>query len=231
MWINFAVARCGVWVCKLVNEDILHLPPGFLSYVLWGQTWDFGCGSNLPEVTSTHEVLGVPSVSARFGTSPHIWNVAMAAVAALAPKVRDLYTCFHQCWHNTDSPSDILVWVSIDLQVHMMAGIFGRSEQGRNTCSLVWSMGACSWWHCWWTHVNEGQLLQTSLCCSGIQWLFLSLESCTNTKCKCCRLAGLLRWTWTVRMDERQLEFIAIKCSLCKLPCLSFLGQSVQSLS
>ncbi|CAK9253947.1 unnamed protein product [Sphagnum jensenii] len=41
---------------------------------------------NLPEVTSTHEVLGVPSVSARFGTSPHIWNVAMAAVAALAPK-------------------------------------------------------------------------------------------------------------------------------------------------
>ncbi len=60
-------------------------------------------------MTSTHEVLGVPSVSARFGTSPHIWNVAMAAVAALAPKVRDLYTCFHQCWHNTDSPSDILV--------------------------------------------------------------------------------------------------------------------------
>ncbi|MCO5552918.1 hypothetical protein L7F22_006437 [Adiantum nelumboides] len=40
---------------------------------------------NLPEVSSAHEVLGVPSVSARFGTEPMFWNWAMGAVASLAP--------------------------------------------------------------------------------------------------------------------------------------------------
>ncbi|KAI5084221.1 hypothetical protein GOP47_0000390 [Adiantum capillus-veneris] len=40
---------------------------------------------NLPEVASAHEVLGVPSVSARFGTEPMFWNWAMGAVASLAP--------------------------------------------------------------------------------------------------------------------------------------------------
>uniref|UniRef100_A0A7I4BLJ8 Saccharopine dehydrogenase NADP binding domain-containing protein n=1 Tax=Physcomitrium patens TaxID=3218 RepID=A0A7I4BLJ8_PHYPA len=41
---------------------------------------------NLPEVRSTHEVLKVPSVSARFGTYPQIWNIAMGLVASLVPK-------------------------------------------------------------------------------------------------------------------------------------------------
>jgi hypothetical protein len=41
---------------------------------------------NLPEVATTHASLGVPSVSARFGTSPGIWNGAMAAMAALLPR-------------------------------------------------------------------------------------------------------------------------------------------------
>jgi len=41
----------------------------------------------LPEVKSTHEVLKVPSVSARFGTYPQIWNIAMGMVASLVPKV------------------------------------------------------------------------------------------------------------------------------------------------
>ncbi|CAM6099817.1 unnamed protein product [Calypogeia fissa] len=40
---------------------------------------------NLPEVASTHKYLGVPSVSARFGTDPPIWNWAMSAVAKFAP--------------------------------------------------------------------------------------------------------------------------------------------------
>eukprot|EP00899_Mesostigma_viride_P002430 jgi/Mesvir1/12188/Mv00425-RA.2 len=40
---------------------------------------------NLPEVHSAHETLRVPSVSARFGTSPGLWNYAMGAVANLAP--------------------------------------------------------------------------------------------------------------------------------------------------
>ncbi|BBN07033.1 hypothetical protein MPTK1_4g00390 [Marchantia polymorpha subsp. ruderalis] len=41
---------------------------------------------NLPEVASTHEVLGVPSVSARFGTDPALWNWGMSAVANFAPE-------------------------------------------------------------------------------------------------------------------------------------------------
>ncbi|KAK3278251.1 hypothetical protein CYMTET_13782 [Cymbomonas tetramitiformis] len=38
---------------------------------------------NLPEVASAREIFDVPSVSARFGTSPGIWNFGMQAVAAL----------------------------------------------------------------------------------------------------------------------------------------------------
>lgn len=52
--------------------------------------------SNLPEVASTHEVLGVPSVSARFGTDPALWNWGMSAVANFAPEVRKrlmLFVC------------------------------------------------------------------------------------------------------------------------------------------
>lgn len=62
------------------------------------QTWepathravvDFGQGLrkretfayNLPEVSSTHEILGVPNVDARFGTDPGIWNLAMVILA------------------------------------------------------------------------------------------------------------------------------------------------------
>ncbi|KAL3828216.1 hypothetical protein ACJIZ3_017018 [Penstemon smallii] len=52
---------------------------------------DFGLGIgkkdvfllNLPEVRSTHEILGVPSVSARFGTAPFFWNWGMIAMSFL----------------------------------------------------------------------------------------------------------------------------------------------------
>ncbi|GBG69168.1 hypothetical protein CBR_g3868 [Chara braunii] len=55
---------------------------------------DFGLGVgpkevyllNLPEVASAFKILKVPSVSARFGTDPFFWNLAMEAVAALVPK-------------------------------------------------------------------------------------------------------------------------------------------------
>eukprot|EP00271_Cylindrocystis_brebissonii_P005024 TRINITY_DN1697_c0_g1_i1.p1 TRINITY_DN1697_c0_g1~~TRINITY_DN1697_c0_g1_i1.p1 ORF type:complete len:537 (-),score=59.39 TRINITY_DN1697_c0_g1_i1:25-1635(-) len=54
---------------------------------------DFGTGIgsksvyllNLPEVESIHQVLGVPTVSARFGTDPPFWNWAMEAMVALLP--------------------------------------------------------------------------------------------------------------------------------------------------
>ena len=38
---------------------------------------------NLPEVATCHETLGIPSVSARFGTSPGIWNGAMWLLSKL----------------------------------------------------------------------------------------------------------------------------------------------------
>ena len=41
---------------------------------------------NLPEVGSAHSVLGLPTVSARFGTDPPFWNWAMQAMAALVPQ-------------------------------------------------------------------------------------------------------------------------------------------------
>lgn len=42
---------------------------------------------NLPEVRSAHEILGVPTVSARFGTSPFFWNWGMEAMTKLLPSV------------------------------------------------------------------------------------------------------------------------------------------------
>lgn len=42
---------------------------------------------NLPEVSSAHEILGVPTVSARFGTSPFFWNWGMEAMTTLLPSV------------------------------------------------------------------------------------------------------------------------------------------------
>ena len=47
---------------------------------------DIDC-RNLPEVASAHEILRVPSVSARFGTAPVFWNWAMGAVATFSPPV------------------------------------------------------------------------------------------------------------------------------------------------
>ncbi|XP_042513376.1 uncharacterized protein LOC122088245 isoform X2 [Macadamia integrifolia] len=40
---------------------------------------------NLPEVRSAHEVLGIPTISARFGTAPFFWNWGMEAMTSLYP--------------------------------------------------------------------------------------------------------------------------------------------------
>nr|ADN33924.1 hypothetical protein [Cucumis melo subsp. melo] len=42
---------------------------------------------NLPEVRTAHEILGVPTVSARFGTAPFFWNWGMLALTNLLPLV------------------------------------------------------------------------------------------------------------------------------------------------
>ncbi|KAK4419613.1 hypothetical protein Salat_2374200 [Sesamum alatum] len=40
---------------------------------------------NLPEVESAHQVLGVPTVSGRFGTGPFFWNWTLSAITHLVP--------------------------------------------------------------------------------------------------------------------------------------------------
>lgn len=40
---------------------------------------------NLPEVLSAHAVLGVPNVSAFFGTAPDFWNVLLLALVKIVP--------------------------------------------------------------------------------------------------------------------------------------------------
>lgn len=42
---------------------------------------------NLPEVRSAYDILGVPTVSARFGTSPFFWNWGMQAIVNFVPFV------------------------------------------------------------------------------------------------------------------------------------------------
>ncbi|CAI0546800.1 unnamed protein product [Linum tenue] len=41
---------------------------------------------NLPEVHSAHEILRIPTVSARFGTAPFFWNWGMEVMANLLPQ-------------------------------------------------------------------------------------------------------------------------------------------------
>ncbi|KAL4859611.1 Saccharopine dehydrogenase-like oxidoreductase [Chlorella vulgaris] len=81
----------------LAGEDVVAYKDGqrtVLPPVSNRRVVDFGTGVgrrsvylyNLPEVSSGHQVLGVPSVSARFGTAPEPWNWGMVAMARLAPK-------------------------------------------------------------------------------------------------------------------------------------------------
>ena len=60
------------------NRRVVDFGPGIGRKGVWLYS--------LPEVASGHQVLGVPSISARFGTDPDIWNWAMWAMARLLPK-------------------------------------------------------------------------------------------------------------------------------------------------
>lgn len=82
----------------LLGEEALTYQEGKEVYLRpWSarRTVDFGRGIgkrdcfllNLPEVHSAHTVLKVPSVNARFGTAPGLWNLAMEAVVSfLSPE-------------------------------------------------------------------------------------------------------------------------------------------------
>ncbi|XP_057790200.1 uncharacterized protein LOC131007076 [Salvia miltiorrhiza] len=78
---------------------------------------------NLPEVRSTHEILGVPTVSARFGTAPFFWNWGMVAMTYLLPaetlrdrsKVQHLVDLFDPIVRKVDGIAGEKVSMRVDL--------------------------------------------------------------------------------------------------------------------
>ncbi|XP_051141894.1 uncharacterized protein LOC127258886 [Andrographis paniculata] len=88
---------------------------------------------NLPEVRSVHEILGVPTVSARFGTSPFFWNWGMVAMTYLLPpetlrdrgKVQQLVELFDPLVRAVDGIAGEKVSMRVDLD-----GSDGRTRIG-----------------------------------------------------------------------------------------------------
>ncbi|XP_021279391.1 uncharacterized protein LOC110413016 [Herrania umbratica] len=89
---------------------------------------------NLPEVRSAHEVLEVPTVSARFGTAPFFWNWGMEAMTKLLPaeflrdrsKVQQLVQLFDPLVRAVDGIAGERVSMRVDLEC----------SDGRNTLAL-----------------------------------------------------------------------------------------------
>ncbi|KAI7730503.1 hypothetical protein M8C21_019010 [Ambrosia artemisiifolia] len=79
---------------------------------------------NLPEVTSAHEVLGVPTVSARFGTAPFVWNWTMDAMTRFLPsevlrdrsKVQEMVRLFDPAVRAMDGYVGQRVSIRVDLE-------------------------------------------------------------------------------------------------------------------
>ncbi|XP_065862201.1 uncharacterized protein [Euphorbia lathyris] len=89
---------------------------------------------NLPEVQSVHEILGVPTVSARFGTSPFFWNWGMVAMTSIFPqevlkdrsKVNELVELFDPVVRALDGIAGERVSMRVDLEC----------TDGRNTVGI-----------------------------------------------------------------------------------------------
>ncbi|KAJ6385194.1 hypothetical protein OIU77_028396 [Salix suchowensis] len=89
---------------------------------------------NLPEVRSAHDVLGIPTVSARFGTAPFFWNWGMSAMTnLLSPeflkdrtKVQQLVQLFDPLVRAVDGIAGERVSMRVDLEC----------TDGRNTLGL-----------------------------------------------------------------------------------------------
>ncbi|XP_073022886.1 uncharacterized protein [Primulina eburnea] len=94
---------------------------------------------HLPEVRSIHEVLGVPTVSARFGTSPFFWNWGMVAMTNLLPpeflrdksKVQQLVELFDPLVRAVDGFAGEKVSMRVDLECskgYHRIGIFSHKK-------------------------------------------------------------------------------------------------------
>ncbi|XLR13810.1 hypothetical protein S83_041748 [Arachis hypogaea] len=94
---------------------------------------------NLPEVRSAFEILGVPTVSARFGTAPFFWNWGMEAMTNLLPpeflrdrsKVQMLVELFDPVVRAVDGIAGERVSMRVDLELssgRSKVGLFSHSK-------------------------------------------------------------------------------------------------------
>ncbi|KAI3968251.1 hypothetical protein MKX01_018554 [Papaver californicum] len=108
---------------------------------------------NLPEVRSTHENLGVPSVSARFGTAPFFWNWGMEAITSLVPgemlrdkgKIQQLVQLFDPLVRAVDGIAGERVSMRVDLECkdgRSTVGIFShkRLSQSVGTSTAAFAL-------------------------------------------------------------------------------------------
>lgn len=98
---------------------------------------------NLPEVRSAYEILGVPNVSARFGTAPFFWNWGMAAMTSLLPaeflqdrsKVQQLVKLFDPLVRTVDAFAGERVSMRVDLECsdgYNRVGIFSHKQLSKS---------------------------------------------------------------------------------------------------
>ncbi|XP_076884158.1 uncharacterized protein LOC143533190 [Bidens hawaiensis] len=105
---------------------------------------------NLPEVTSAHEILGVPTVSARFGTAPFIWNWAMDAMTGFLPsevlrdrsKVQEMVRLFDPVVRVIDGYAGERVSLRVDLECSGGRQTIGVFTHKRLSISAGYSVAA-----------------------------------------------------------------------------------------
>ncbi|KAL9663064.1 hypothetical protein QQ045_027901 [Rhodiola kirilowii] len=105
---------------------------------------------NLPEVSSAHEVHGIPTVSARFGTSPFFWNWGMEAMTKLFPaeflrdrsKVQQLVQLFDPVVRVFDGIAGERVSMRVDLECSNGRTTIGLYSHKRLSVSVGTSTAA-----------------------------------------------------------------------------------------
>ncbi|CAL9133480.1 unnamed protein product [Musa acuminata var. zebrina] len=105
---------------------------------------------NLPEVRSTHEILGVPNVSARFGTAPFFWNWGMQAIANFVPreilrdrsKVQQLVQIFDPSVRAIDGIAGERVAIRVDLECSNGRSTVGLFTHKKLSVSVGYSTAA-----------------------------------------------------------------------------------------
>lgn len=105
---------------------------------------------NLPEVKSAHKFLGVPTVSARFGTAPFFWNWGMQAFANFLPveflrdkdKVRELVELVDPLVRAIDGIAGERVSMRVDLECSNGRSTIGLFSHKKLSVSVGYSVAA-----------------------------------------------------------------------------------------